>query len=386
MRQRVLYFATGVAVAAFVVLQLAAVELYLRNYVFDPSKPYVRTPGWQIVFHVSQEGTPGVTEDAHIRINRLGLRGDPPSRGATPSILAIGGSTTEDVVLNDADTWTGRLQSELRRCHATAWVGNAGKAGTNSLHHAMVAEAMVGRLKLDRVLVLLGLNDMLFDARIHLGDIKLGPDWDRQQTFMYLPPLDTKWYERSAAYQLMLRSLSALRMTRAEAAPMQIVDFASVAKTYRERRAQVLDGDWITSVPADLATHLARFRERLVAIVAAASKNSAAVTFITQPSIWKTGMGEPEKALLYAGGVAPTTQWPIDPRVKWYAAETMLAMLEAYNDVTREVCRTNNLTCIDLAAELPKAAANFYDDFHYSKAGAAEIGRIVARRIDPGCG
>jgi hypothetical protein len=242
---------------------------------------------------------------------------------------------------------------------------------------------MVNRLsRLDRVVVLLGLNDMLYDQRIHLGDIKLPPDWDMRQAFMFVPS-DT-WYQRTGLFQLASRLRTAMFLGKAEVSKIQIVDFGEINFKYRQRRAAVMDEDWITTVP-DLRENLERFRKNLDGMVALAKARSVALTFITQPALWKPVMPDAEKSLLYAGGVAPTDQWSTNARIKWYAVEPMRMMLEAYNDATRGICNEHKLLCIDLARLLPSEAANYFDDFHFSRAGASEVGRIVARHLAPGC-
>ncbi len=216
---------------------LAGSEWYLRENIFNPNLRFMRTPGWQIVFRPTPEGTPGIFEDAHIKINALGIRGDTPNFNSSPRILAVGGSTTEDVLLNDRKTWVGRLQERLRQDFSRAWVGNAGKAGTSAIHHALLIEEMLPRLKVERVIVLLGLNDMLYDARIHLGDTVLGPDWDLRQAFMYIPPNEMHWYERLSIYQLAKRTLDAFQLDRAQAAALQTVNFGDMSANYKKRRS-----------------------------------------------------------------------------------------------------------------------------------------------------
>ncbi|MCC7048918.1 MAG: hypothetical protein IT562_19545 [Alphaproteobacteria bacterium] len=61
--------------ALAVVATLALCEAAARQF-FDPSNYYIRTPGWEIVFNPTPEGTPGIAVPAHILINRYGLRGD----------------------------------------------------------------------------------------------------------------------------------------------------------------------------------------------------------------------------------------------------------------------------------------------------------------------
>jgi hypothetical protein len=56
-------------------------------------------------------------------------------------------------------------------------------------------------------------------------------------------------------------------------------------------------------------------------------------------------------------------------------------VLEAYNRTTMQVCAERRLSCVDLARELPKDAELFYDDFHFSRAGAMRAGSVVARSL-----
>jgi hypothetical protein len=58
-------------------------------------------------------------------------------------------------------------------------------------------------------------------------------------------------------------------------------------------------------------------------------------------------------------------------------------LLEMYNDVTRRVASAKDLWLIDLAREMPKDSRLFYDFLHYTNAGAARVGEIVAIHLDP---
>jgi hypothetical protein len=51
--------------------------------------------------------------------------------------------------------------------------------------------------------------------------------------------------------------------------------------------------------------------------------------------------------------------------------------MNAYNSTLLRTCREAELECFDLAAVIPKTNVVFYDDSHYTEAGA----RLVAERI-----
>src|SRR5262249_19640379 len=148
---------------------LLIAESWLRISVFDPGKCYPRKPGSWGIFRPFDAGTPGVDTDVRITINRHGLRGGPIRRGAAPLWLGVGGSTVEDNRLNDSETWVGRLQARLRTRRPRLWAGNVGKSGTSAIHHALQLEYLLPRLaRVETVVVMCGLNDMLYDAGLHL--------------------------------------------------------------------------------------------------------------------------------------------------------------------------------------------------------------------------
>ncbi|MCC7047811.1 MAG: SGNH/GDSL hydrolase family protein [Alphaproteobacteria bacterium] len=371
---------------AIALLVAGAMELYLRTSVFDPTKYYVRMPGWEIIFHPSSEGTPGIFEDARVLSNALGARGEMPPSNPSPSILAIGGSTTEDHPLGDADMWTGQLQANLRKCSPRAWVSNLGRAGTDSRHYLIQLPRVLPQYPpLDRVVVLVGLNDMLFDLRIPLPK-RMPDNWELQQSFMYIPPQAPKWYERSALYQAARRIIeNAARLRDPDAALVRVADLGSAMEAYKKRYRQIAPEDFVDILP-DLTTKLDDYRRRLEEIAALVAKHGAQPVFVTQPSLWKPEMNDEERSRLYAGGLASPDEWMVNPHVKWYTTEAMRRALGQYNDVLRQVCQSKKLLCVDLDREMPKSAALFYDDFHFAKAGAASVGAIAAKGLNPDCG
>jgi hypothetical protein len=58
-------------------------------------------------------------------------------------------------------------------------------------------------------------------------------------------------------------------------------------------------------------------------------------------------------------------------------------LMEAYNDVMRDVATANHVALIDLARRLPKDSRYFCDFAHFSNAGARAVGEIVAAGLEP---
>lgn len=236
----------------------------------------------------------------------------------------------------------------------------------------------------DRVIELVGLNDMLFDAGLH-GSANPPPSWWEQQAFDYIPPSRPSLLERSAVYEAIRRIVThAGNLLDRNAALVRVIDYGPIEEGYKERWRRVAPEDWIAKAP-DIRNHLTEYRSVLERTVDYVTASGSQISFITQPYIWKPDMNAEEESRLYAGGVGSPDLWMKDPHTKWFTTEVMAKLLSSYNDTARQVCKERNLACVDLEAELPKSADIFYDDFHFSKAGAAAVARIVAQKLPEHC-
>lgn len=104
---------------------------------------HVWTPYSHATFTLPPGRAPGVHGPTHFSINGSGLRGDDFGPDAEYRILAIGGSTTECLILDDEDAWPQVLQGLLRASGRRAWVGNAGKAGLRTAHHELEVQHLL---------------------------------------------------------------------------------------------------------------------------------------------------------------------------------------------------------------------------------------------------
>jgi hypothetical protein len=56
-------------------------------------------------------------------------------------------------------------------------------------------------------------------------------------------------------------------------------------------------------------------------------------------------------------------------------------MLNRFNDVTRSFCQQHDLTCVDAETAMSGNSELFYDDCHFSDAGCAVLGTLVAEQV-----
>jgi lysophospholipase L1-like esterase len=351
---------------------IGSLEWLLRSFVFDPTVAYIRTPGWAMQVRTN-DLLPNVSGDHLLQVNSLGIRGTMPGAGAKPRIAVLGGSTAEDWVLEERETWAQQLAGALRTCAPDVWVANLGKGGVNARHHLLQLPAVERYMpRFDGFVVLLGLNDFLFDLRIH-HPFQIPEDWWPRQAFMSLPGEEGSSAILAIGKRLWKASRSAGTGGHGSS------DFGLYQKHLRDAYARVTTDRWVNELP-DLATHLANYRKTIAALKAYADRYGAPIVFVSQPYVWSASMSPETRAQIYAGFIGHELE---SPKTKWYTAAALEKGLAAYNATLLDMCRSEKLLCVDAAAQMPREAPYFYDDFHFSERGAALLGKSVAQAVRP---
>jgi lysophospholipase L1-like esterase len=349
---------------------LLALEWLCRLFIFDPTAAYIRTPGWSMVVH-HNDLLPRVHEDHVISINNLGSRGEPPSLLSSPRIAVLGGSTVEDWVLPERQTWVQQVGQALRPCAPNVWTGNFGKAGVNARHHLIqFPEVVKYAPRMDMFVVLLGLNDFLFDLHIH-HPLVIPEGWWRQQALMYDHGEEADLALLALGYRLYRK------WSRPATESIPVSDFGYYQKMLRDTYAKVTDRQWVRELP-DLSSHLDTYRQTISRLKELADAYGAPIVFVTQPYVWSDTMSEATRHKIYAGFIGPDLQ---SPETKWYTSEALRTGLSAYNATLLDKCRTDGLLCVDAARLFEGHEDYFYDDFHFSPEGAAALGAFVAENI-----
>ena len=129
----------------------------------------------------------------------------------------------------------------------------------------------------------------------------------------------------------------------------------------------------------NLGRGLAEYRSNLNKLVDRSEAYHSPMIFLTQPTLWKEHMAPEDEALLQAGGVGGRDEWCT--RKLYYSPAALTRGMKMYNDVLRDVCDKRKLFCIDLAARVPKEQRYFFDDMHYSNAGARLVSDVVTAGV-----
>lgn len=274
-----------------------------------------------------------------------GLRGD----GVDPAqiiILTLGGSTTNQMYLPEAQTWQKVLEHGFRDEGRAVTVANAGIDGQTTLGHVRAFEAWfphVPGLKPRFVLIYVGIND------VHIT-------WTAIDKFEHTS-LAKRIRANSALYRAGNTLAGAVAARRARLVH-QAVDWDKAEWTDRPNMP-----GWVSDHPASA---IDAYKGRLKRMAELAHAMGAVPVFVTQPrGDYRVVDG---KGL---GIATPDGLNGIDQH----------RLLSAFNQATREVCRDDGLVCLDLARELTFERADFYDYVHTTPSGAAKIGRWLHGKL-----
>jgi len=357
------------------VLVLGIVEGISR--VLIPNRYLVWPPSFHTTFDAGYV-IHGVTFPSELTINAAGMRGDLRGDSTEYHILAVGGSTTICVYLDDAWAWPHLLQERLNDALHTqvVWVGNVGRPGHRTDHHIVQVDKLLPQHpEIDAVLLLIGINDLLGTlSRVTYPQRVLLPT-PRQKllmSFSFFPGWDEEspWYERNFVGRF--RRLVTWRPMPGTATlrPMdEKGEFLRALRGYRHKAARMR-----RRLP-DLETGLDEYAGGVDQIIDIAQREGVRVLLLTQPSLWSGDLSRAERELLWAGG--PPT-YALRDGATYYSAEVLAEGMERYNDALLGVCRDRGVECLDLARHIPRNTAFFYDDAHFTEKGSARLAGLIS--------
>ena len=354
----------------------------------DPTGFYLHTPNERRVYHANAEILPGVSGPSHFNINSKGVRGEELTPEYTYRIMALGGSTTECLYLDQSKAWPNLIQTKLneRQKKHKVWVGNFGKTGVGTREHRLQIPRLLSDFRnIDAALFLFGVNDVLLRlAREHFYD----PDYAEKpenlenllyRSFAILPKTE-------ATVDFMFPRFKTLEMIQAifrsrptghtdEVKPIHIEDEAG--KVYIPRREYRKNAPLICDDNPNLESGLLEYERNIKVCIEAAREHSVRIVFLTQPVLWDPDLPEELKDLLWTGAIGSISAEGFD----YFSVRVLAETMEAYNNKLKEIAVNEGLEVIDLASMLPKDTGIFYDDCHFNDNGSWLVAEIIAQYL-----
>ncbi len=342
---------------------------------------YAWQPRLAAVFKPDPAILPGTTTPSHFSISSQGIRGDEFSTAQTYRILAIGGSTTECLYLDDLKTWTHLLQVGLNAAVArNVWVGNVGKSGMDTRHHILYMQYLLPQLpRIDAVVMLVGVND-LWHFALDTTPEKTTEQVELSRAFWQTPPADPlneSFYKKTTLWHLgrLIRNAWDQRQqpVRGFAQDAEGRIFAEL----KERRRHAAE---FTDDLPDLAPSLDLYARNLNTLVDLAQARSVRLIFVTQPSMWDPQVTQPDNDLLWSGARENLgdVNSPAGHPDRYYSVRALDRAMARYNDAVLDVCRARGVECVDLARIMPRNSTVFYDDVHFNENGASMVANILS--------
>lgn len=369
--------------AVSVALSLVAAELLLRVLLPAPTEYRALVPGLEATFETGY--VTGVQGPSLYNVNSMGVRGREwgPDRGSEYRVLCLGGSATECLITDQRRVWTSLLEQRLGRRPdgGQSWVGNIGRSGLNTRHHVLQMRRLLGVYDPDAVVLLAGVNDL--SSRLRQGDSgePLSPQGPENQSALTRQAFavhpgrfgsewaDDPWLKRTRLW-LLLRHVKYQVLKQPE-------DQDQEGLYLRRWRALRAAGGRVARLPP-LGPALDEHARNLREIVRLGRAHGASVLLVTQPALWRAGLTEDEKALLWMGGVG---EFRSRPGAVYFEPEALAGGLDAYNERMLEVCRDLGAACLDLGAAVPRTTEYFWDDCHLTDKAQVLVADLVAEAL-----
>jgi hypothetical protein len=294
--------------------------------------------------------------------NHLGLKGEmpPPNFANALTVIAIGGSTTECVLISDGKTWCDSLANKLKQKFKPFWLNNAGLDGTTTFGHIVLMEDYIVKIRPKVALFLVGANEICLQAP---------GDFDRKQLKNPVSGfMASCWQAMMNNSEVLSYAINFHRYFKANRVGLQthpILNFPEMEQVDFSPEA----------IQAGLREHrekyLKPYAQRLKKLIRLCRENSIEPVFITQPAV----VGDLPDPLTGVN-LAKITAWGWNGKVLW-------EIIGLYNEVLSNTAREQQVYLIDLAQEMPKNTKYFYDIYHFSNAGCQQVAAIIAEHLEP---
>jgi lysophospholipase L1-like esterase len=295
--------------------------------------------------------------------NSIGFRGVDPPKNLEKylSIIAIGGSTTECLLLSDGKDWPAVLYNISKKDIPLVWINNAGIDGHSAYGHTILMEDYIIKIRPKMVLFLVGINDIGLE-KINSHDEKTmikGMSFANIRSFL-------KSIEDHSEILSFGQNIDRCRRAKARQLSHHQVDVEKLGYTNLEERS-ISEKKLL-----DESKFLIPFEKRLENIIRISRAANIIPVFITQP-------------VLYGYGVDPVTGVDLE-KIKMadgFSGSLNWKILELYNQETRYVGKKNNVLVIDLATKMPKSSDLYYDLMHFTNKGAETVANIIFNDLNP---
>ena len=324
------------------------------------SKDFITLPyNMYTIVDVQGDGLPGIQGPQHIRTDAMGFRSFPKVDYKNKQgfrIFAMGGSTTEQIYLDDKSTWTTLLQEKLKeKWGRPVEVIGTGVSGTR-IRHQLATFIRVLKLEPDMAIFLLGVNDWNQHIRDHFSKIE---DFERRENvFLLRNSLLGKmfyWYLERNKFTAVKEKEPTTRVDKGE--------------YYAPRRNSLTKKPQHHFQPEAVSEEFSFFLNEIGKLC---DSSQVKCVFLTQPTGYKD---ETEEEYRKGFWMTPTgVPYSVD-------FESMKYISDLYNQTILTWAKQEGHKAIDMASVIEPSYQSFYDDCHFNTQGALTAGTWLADQL-----
>ncbi len=328
------------------IIPIISLELF---FFMQDKKEYFPWPPMNKVFNVSNTMI-GIKGKVHFTVNNRGVRG--PSYWPSTSkdrILCIGGSTTECFYVTDKKSWPWLLGIKLsKKLERPILVANAGRSGHFTLHHEHQLLHYNFIDQFDTIIILPGINDAGTFFRNNYKERAASV----QNEALINYNNQGVYYRKS----FLVKTLKKIFEKRYRASIQQ--DSRGEWYADERKKRQILMQNKIETIPPELTEALDIYRSNLIKIIKLCSTKKQKLIFLTQPTMYQKNMPNDFESLIWEHTDTGA-----------YTTEVLAEVMSSYNTTLSDICKKYNISCLDLASQMPKDTSVFYDDCHFNENG-----------------
>ena len=361
---------------------VAVAELAARLIIRKRGRYFVNLPSTKTVLDLEPSVSEHLEPRVRIEINSRGERGcelvSDPSE--TLCVAVVGGSASYCYLTDQPSSWPEKMATYLRERNVGALMGRScihvGNLSQSELTSAgaklIVDHILTKRAALDAVIVVIGMSDM---ARwLRYGAPERLPTQTADEVFAVHPEGPFSWRPKSTALaEAARRGRERWRCWRTPTTYRKNVGNSVLASRLRRRNALKV----IHDVP-DPMPMLTEYRRNLSAIIQTLLARNVVVLVLGQPLFGSSGRSEFELSHVWNGGVGDPRTEPI---TTYYSEGVLDELSRQVNAAAEEVASDLGVAYLDLEPYVPDDLAHYYDQLHFTPAGADAVARAAAEAL-----
>jgi lysophospholipase L1-like esterase len=375
----ILWILSACALAAGAVV---LAEVFTRVLLRRKDHYFVNRPHMKTVLELEPCVSAHLEPRVRIEMNSRGERGAEIEGDGrdTLRVAVVGGSAAYCYMVDQPTSWPEKMASYLReqgverrlgktRIH----VGNISQAELSSGGARSIVDHVLAKdAGLSAAVLMIGISDML--RWLRLGAPERLPPQTAADVFAIHPEGPYSWRPSATALAEVARRVR----DRLELRQTPVIHRENVGKGVKASRLKKQNATTVITEVPNAVSMLAEYRRNLSAIVESLLRRRLVVVVLGQPHFDSAACSDVERSQFWNGGVGDPAKGPI---TTYYADSVLDELSRRVNATTQSVAAELSVPYVDLDRMVPNDLVHYYDQFHFTPAGADVVARAAADEL-----